>query len=110
MRDQKIASQSTSALEPYKRNAQRQSKIATGQTGADRFAHLREFAMRKVEFFLDRGRYVDGADLAAALRLTAHFLNKRVLAPHVRRLPEARRRLGDYAVKNAVSPQDGESD
>ncbi len=68
MQDQKVASQSASALELYKRKAQRQSKNPTGQTGDDRFAHLRVFAMRKAEFFLDRGRHVDGADLAAALR------------------------------------------
>ncbi len=68
MKDQKVTSRSVSALEPYNGKTRRQSKNPTGQTGADRFAHLRVFAMRNVEFFLDRGRYVDGADLAAALR------------------------------------------
>ena len=61
-------------------------------------------------FLGDAKKAASSKDLAAALRLTAHFLNQWVLAPHERRLPEARRRLGDFAVKNAVSPQDGESD
>lgn len=39
-----------------------------GRTDDGSFAHLRKLDMRKVEFFLDRGDYVDGADLAAALR------------------------------------------
>lgn len=68
MQDQKVASRSASAPEPYKGKAQRQLENPTGQTGTDMFAHLRELAMCKVESFLDRGRYVDGADLAAALR------------------------------------------
>lgn len=68
MQDQKVASRSASAPEPYKGKAQRQLENPTGQTGTDMFAHLREFAMNKVEVFLDRGRYVDGPDLAAALR------------------------------------------
>ena len=68
MQDQKDVSQCASALEPHKHKAQRQSKNLTSQTGDDKFAYLRVFAMRKVEFFLDRGRHVDGADLVAALR------------------------------------------
>ena len=39
-----------------------------GRTDDGRFAHLRKLNMRKVEFFLDHGDYVDGTDLAAALR------------------------------------------
>jgi DNA repair protein RecO (recombination protein O) len=49
-------------------------------------------------------------DIGAALALTAYFLNLWVLAPHERRLPEARRRLNDFAAKHAMSLQDGESD
>lgn len=51
-----------------------------------------------------------GADLAAALRLTAHFLNLWVLAPLERRFPEARRRLNDFAAKQDLSRQSSESD
>ncbi len=51
-----------------------------------------------------------GEDLAAALRLTAHFLNLWVLAPLERRFPEARRRLNDFAAKHALSRQSSESD
>lgn len=39
-----------------------------GRTDDGSFALLRKLDMHKVEFFLDRGDYVDGADLAAALR------------------------------------------
>jgi DNA repair protein RecO (recombination protein O) len=38
-------------------------------------------------------------DLANGLALTAHFLEQSVLAPHHRRLPDARLRLADYAAR-----------
>jgi DNA repair protein RecO (recombination protein O) len=50
------------------------------------------------------------ADVSGALRLTAHFLNLWVLAPHDKRLPEARRRLNDFAAKHDRSSRNGESD
>lgn len=56
------------------------------------------------------GRADSNQDLAAALRLTEHFFEQWVLAPHERDLPEARRRLGDYAFNGIRSPQNGESD
>jgi DNA repair protein RecO (recombination protein O) len=61
-------------------------------------------------FLVDAKKAAGGEDLAAALRLTAHFLNQWVLAPQERQMPQARRRLGDFAGKKAVSPQNGESD
>lgn len=60
-------------------------------------------------FLGDNKRAASAEDIDAALRLTAHFLNLLVLAPHERRMPGARRRLADYAAKNAASPLDGES-
>jgi DNA repair protein RecO (recombination protein O) len=39
----------------------------------------------------------DAADIAAGLRLTAHFLLERVLVPHGREMPAARLRLEDLA-------------
>ena len=38
------------------------------QTGLVDFSHIRVKKMRMVKHFLDRGDYVEGADLAAALR------------------------------------------
>jgi DNA repair protein RecO (recombination protein O) len=58
----------------------------------------------------DAERPVSIEDLSAALHLTAHFLNLWVLAPHETRLPEARRRLNDFATQQARSPRNGESD
>jgi DNA repair protein RecO (recombination protein O) len=40
---------------------------------------------------------VDATDAVAGLDLTAHFLDRRVLAPHDKTLPDARRRLHDLA-------------
>jgi DNA repair protein RecO (recombination protein O) len=38
-----------------------------------------------------------GADIAAGLRLTGHFLLERVLIPHGREMPPARQRLDEFA-------------
>ncbi len=40
-------------------------------------------------------------DLFAGLKLTAHFLDHFVLAPHSKSIPEARQRLSDLAARNA---------
>ncbi len=62
-------------------------------------------------FFVSRDEDVpSGKDIAAALHLTAHFLNQWALAPHERRMPEARLRLAEFAAKNAGSQPDRESD
>lgn len=42
------------------------------------------------------------ADLAHGLALTAHFLEQSVLAPHRKRLPEARLRLADLAARESA--------
>jgi len=54
-------------------------------------------------FLSDEGDTADREEIAAALRLTAHFLYQWVLAPHERQLPEARARLSDYAANSATS-------
>ena len=70
----------------------------------------REKLLSLPPFLGDAEKTASRQDLAAALRLTAHFLNQWVLAPHERQLPEARARLSDYAANGAYSRQGGESD
>lgn len=84
----------------------RSGRAVSGQAGEP----YRKKLLALPAFLGDAEKTAHSKDLAAALRLTAHFLNQRVLAPHERRMPEARRRLGDFAGRNALSPQDGESD
>lgn len=45
----------------------------------------------------------DPADLLSGLRLTGHFLEQRVLLAHDRQMPEARRRLTEFAARVAES-------
>ena len=61
-------------------------------------------------FLREAGNTASHEDLAAALRLTGHFLYQWVLAPHERQMPEARARLSGYAAIGTSSPKDGESD
>jgi len=85
----------------------RSGRAVSGQAGAayhDKLLPLPGFLID------DSIEAPSGEDMRAALRLTAYFLNLWVLAPHERRLPEARRRLNDFAAKQVVSPQDSESD
>lgn len=52
----------------------------------------------------------DGDDIAAGLRLSAHFLQRWVLQPHGREIPQARQRLADFAVStdnSATSDEHG---
>ena len=84
----------------------RSGRAVSGQAGEP----YRDKLLALPAFLGNAKKAASSKDLAAALRLTAHFLNQRVLAPHERQMPEARRRLGDFAAKNAVSPPDGESD
>ncbi len=44
---------------------------------------------------------LDAADIAAGLRLTAHFLSDRVLSPHQREMPLARQRLTEFAARES---------
>lgn len=50
-------------------------------------------------FLIDRGESADPASVAAALRLTGHFLGHQALAPADRRMPQARARLYDSVVR-----------
>jgi DNA repair protein RecO (recombination protein O) len=53
--------------------------------------------------FLRGGAHDDATseDLHAGLALTAHFLQNRVLTPHLKTMPEARQRLIDLAARSA---------
>jgi DNA repair protein RecO (recombination protein O) len=84
----------------------RSGRAVSGQAGDP----YRDSLLALPAFLVDAKKAAGGEDLAAALRLTAHFLNQWVLAPQERQMPQARRRLGDFAGKKAVSPQNGESD
>ncbi|HAQ36156.1 MAG: DNA repair protein RecO [Maricaulis sp.] len=50
-------------------------------------------------FLAGPGRDVEPGDVAAGLKLTGHFLQRRVLWPHDRDLPEARQRMIDRLVE-----------
>lgn len=48
-----------------------------------------------------RNAIATGADIAAGLRLTGHFLETRVLAPRQMQMPETRSRLADLLARHA---------
>lgn len=50
-------------------------------------------------FLIEGGESVDPSDVAAALRLTGHFLARQALAPAERRMPSARTRLYEAMVR-----------
>ena len=50
-------------------------------------------------FLIDRGESADAEEVAAALRLTGHFLARQALAPAERKLPPARARFHDAMVR-----------
>ena len=50
-------------------------------------------------FLIDPGESADAADVAAALRLTGHFLARQALAPAERKIPPARTRLYEAMVR-----------
>jgi DNA repair protein RecO (recombination protein O) len=75
-------------------------------------AQYKERLLKLPAFLL--GRQAGGAtdaDLANGLVLTAHFLEQSVLAPHHKRLPEARLRLADLAQRESAktSPSSSEA-
>jgi DNA repair protein RecO (recombination protein O) len=67
-------------------------------------AQYKERLLRLPQFLLGRqaGEPTE-ADLANGLTLTAYFLEQSVLAPHHKRLPEARLRLSDLAHRHVES-------
>ncbi|MDE0057321.1 MAG: DNA repair protein RecO [Defluviicoccus sp.] len=53
-------------------------------------------------FLIDRGESADAGSVAAALRLTGHFLARQALAPAERKMPPARARLHDAMVRRSA--------
>lgn len=56
-------------------------------------------------FLIDPGESADPAEVAAALRLTGHFLSRQALAPAERKLPSARTRLYETVLRLPSSSQ-----
>ena len=50
-------------------------------------------------FLIESGESADASSVAAALRLTGHFLARQALAPAARRMPRARARLHEAVVR-----------
>lgn len=55
-------------------------------------------------FLIEGGESADPASVAAALRLTGHFLARQALAPAERKMPPARSRLYDAMVRSPSNP------
>jgi DNA repair protein RecO (recombination protein O) len=68
--------------------------------------------MLKLPAFLlgRRAGEATAADLANGFALTAHFLEQSVLAPHHKRLPEARVRLADFARRKTELGESGKTE
>ena len=64
-------------------------------------APYRERLLALPPFLLGSQNAVTGQDIAAGLKLTAHFLADRVLAPHGKQLPPARIRLEELAARES---------
>ena len=56
-------------------------------------------------FLIDPGESADPAEVAAALRLTGHFLSRQALAPAERKMPSARTRLYEAVLRLPSSSQ-----
>jgi DNA repair protein RecO (recombination protein O) len=64
-------------------------------------AAYRERLFALPPFLLGSQNAVSRADIVAGLKLTAHFLNERVLVPHGREMPQARLRLDELASRES---------
>jgi DNA repair protein RecO (recombination protein O) len=71
---------------------------AAGEAYRDRLLPLPAFLLGR------QAGEARAADLLAGLRMTAHFLDSWLLAPHDKPMPEARTRLTDLAARAAESP------
>ena len=65
-------------------------------------APYREKLLRLPRFLLDESIRPDAGDILDGLRLTGFFLDRRVLAPHERKIPTARLRFADVLKRGTM--------
>lgn len=76
----------------------RTGRAVSAQSGAP----YREKLLALPAFLLDGAAQPSAVDVLAGLNLTFYFLENRVLAPHGRTLPDARRRLAELAARRSA--------